>query len=65
MTEEHLERMVRDADPYRPDVIGHLDGAKQSLLEEIMSEPTLDRVVEPPQHAPGRAAAWFAASPAR
>ncbi|WP_406044611.1 hypothetical protein OG799_09095 [Micromonospora sp. NBC_00898] len=49
MTEEHLDRMVRDADPYRPDVIGHLDGAKQSLLEEIMSEPTLDRVVEPPQ----------------
>jgi hypothetical protein len=54
MTEEHLDRMVRDADPYRPDVIGHLDGAKQSLLEEIMSEPTLDRVVEPPQ-SPSRA----------
>ncbi|TYB35434.1 hypothetical protein FXF50_23675 [Micromonospora sp. AP08] len=49
MTEEHLDRMVRDADPYRPDVIGHLDGAKQALLEEIMSEPTLDRVVESPQ----------------
>ncbi|KAB1916098.1 hypothetical protein [Micromonospora sp. AMSO31t] len=49
MTEEHLDRMVRDADPYRPDVIGHLDGAKQALLEEIMSEPTLDRVAETPQ----------------
>lgn len=47
MTEEHLDRMVRDADPYRPDVIGHLDGAKQALLEEIMSEPTSDRVVAP------------------
>ena len=49
MTEEHLDRMVRDADPYVPDVVGHLDGAKQILLEEIMSEPTLDRVVEPPR----------------
>ncbi|WNM40194.1 hypothetical protein RMN56_02180 [Micromonospora halotolerans] len=49
MTEEHLDRMVRDADPYRPDVIGRLEGAKQALLEEIMSEPTLDRVAEAPQ----------------
>ncbi|WP_433286673.1 hypothetical protein [Micromonospora sp. CA-244673] len=49
MTEEHLDRMVRDADPYRPDVIGHLDGAEQALLEEIMSEPTPDRVAEAPQ----------------
>jgi hypothetical protein len=47
MTEKHLDQMVRDADPYRPEVIGHLDGAKQNLLEEIMSEPSLDRVVEP------------------
>jgi hypothetical protein len=49
MTEEHLDRMVREADPYRPDVIGHLDGARQALLEEIMSEPTPDRVAEAPQ----------------
>lgn len=48
MTDEHLDRMVRDADPYRPDVIRHLDGAAQNLLEEIMSVPTLERVTEPP-----------------
>ncbi|SBT37400.1 hypothetical protein [Micromonospora auratinigra] len=52
MTEEHLDRLVRDADPYRPDVIGCLDGAKQSLLEEIMSQPTLERVAEPSPSAP-------------
>jgi hypothetical protein len=49
MTDEHLDRMVRDADPYRPDVIRHLDGAAADLLEEIMSTPTLDRVAEPPR----------------
>ncbi|MEU6074925.1 hypothetical protein [Micromonospora sp. NPDC047074] len=49
MTEEHLDRMVRDADPYRLDAIGHLDGAKQALLEEIMSDPVLERVVEAPK----------------
>ncbi|MCM0674389.1 hypothetical protein NCC78_06755 [Micromonospora phytophila] len=49
MTDEHLDRVVRDADPYRPDVIRHLDGAAQNLLEEIMSVPTLDRVAEPPE----------------
>jgi hypothetical protein len=41
MTDENLDRMIRDADVYRPDVIGHLDGAAASLLEEIMSVPTL------------------------
>ncbi|MFG2012775.1 hypothetical protein ACGFNF_27295 [Micromonospora sp. NPDC048868] len=56
MTEEHLDRMVRDADPYRPAVIRRLDGAKQTLLEEIMSEPRLERVVEspPPRSRTGR-----------
>ncbi|WP_262284314.1 hypothetical protein [Micromonospora sp. MA102] len=49
MTEEHVDRLVRDADPYRPGFIGGLDGAKQALLEEIMSEPTPDRVAEAPQ----------------
>ncbi|MGN9777483.1 hypothetical protein ACTMS0_17205 [Micromonospora sp. H33] len=48
MTDEHLDRMVRDADPYRADVIRHLDGAAQNLLEEIMSVPALERVDEPP-----------------
>ncbi|SNY30294.1 hypothetical protein [Paractinoplanes atraurantiacus] len=36
MSDEQLDRLVRDADPYRAD---HLDGAEQALLEEIMSEP--------------------------
>ncbi|MFF5181318.1 hypothetical protein ACFY2Q_25100 [Micromonospora sp. NPDC000316] len=48
MTDEHLDRMVRDADPYRPEVVQHLDGAAQNLLEEIMSTPTLEPVAEPP-----------------
>ncbi|MGN9812672.1 hypothetical protein ACTMSW_25390 [Micromonospora sp. BQ11] len=48
MTDEHLDRMVRDADPYRPEVITHLDGAAQNLLEEIMSVPTLESVAGPP-----------------
>jgi hypothetical protein len=48
MTDDHLDRMVRDADPYRPDVIRRLDGVAQNLLEEIMSVPTLDPVAEPP-----------------
>jgi hypothetical protein len=39
MTEEQLDRMVRDADPYRP--VGHLDGAREALLEEIMSDRTV------------------------
>jgi hypothetical protein len=57
MTEEHLDQMIRDADPFRSDVIGHLDGAKQTLLEEIMSEPTHDRVVAPLRpRSPGRRA---------
>jgi hypothetical protein len=48
MTDEHLDRLVRDADPHRPDVIGRLDGAEQTLLEEIMSTPILDDLAEPP-----------------
>ncbi|GII23268.1 hypothetical protein [Planosporangium mesophilum] len=48
MTDEQFDQMVRDADPYRPDVVRHLDGVAQNLLEEIMSVPTLDRVAEPP-----------------
>ncbi|MFF5056280.1 hypothetical protein ACFY1S_24170 [Micromonospora sp. NPDC000663] len=49
MTEEHLDRLVRDADPARLDVIEGLGGVRQTLLEEIMSESTLQRFVEPPQ----------------
>ncbi|MEV0155115.1 hypothetical protein AB0H57_15415 [Micromonospora sp. NPDC050686] len=49
MTDEQLDRMVRDADPYPPDAVRHLDGAAQHLLEEIMSTPTLAPVTEPPE----------------
>jgi hypothetical protein len=50
MTDEHLDRLVRDADPYRPDLIARLGGAERSLLEEIMSVPKLESVaVAPPR----------------
>lgn len=39
MSDEQLDRLVRDADPYRRDVAGDLDRAEHALLEEIMSEP--------------------------
>lgn len=42
MTDPHLDRVVRDADPYRPDAIGRVGAARQTLLEEIMSEPGHD-----------------------
>lgn len=48
MTDESLDRTVRDADPYRPAVGTHLDGAAQHLLEEILSVPTLEPVAETP-----------------
>ncbi|SDT28562.1 hypothetical protein [Actinoplanes derwentensis] len=44
MTEEHLDRLVRDADPYRTDLAARLGGAEQTLLEEIMSTPKLESV---------------------
>ncbi|WP_250038338.1 hypothetical protein [Paractinoplanes maris] len=43
MTDEQIDRAVRDADPYRPEYARVLDGARQTLLEEIMSEPTIVR----------------------
>ncbi|WP_433292056.1 hypothetical protein ACQP2F_27000 [Actinoplanes sp. CA-030573] len=46
-TDDELDRMVHDADPYQPGVALHGDalrGARESLLEEIMSA---DRVVTP------------------
>ncbi|WP_410820907.1 hypothetical protein [Micromonospora sp. 050-3] len=52
MTDEQFDRRVRDADPYRPEVIAHLDGAAQDLLEEIMSTPILESVPEPPGRRP-------------
>jgi hypothetical protein len=39
MNDDRLERLVRDADPYRPDLIDDLRGVEQELLEEIMSAP--------------------------
>jgi hypothetical protein len=38
MTDDQLDAAVRDADPYRPGLAGRLDGADETLLEEIMSE---------------------------
>ncbi|MEV6299774.1 hypothetical protein AB0M02_10260 [Actinoplanes sp. NPDC051861] len=61
MTDEHLDRVVRDADPFRPELIGHLGGAEQTLLEEIMSVPQLESVPGPaPEAAPAapRRRAW-------
>ncbi|MGW5555717.1 hypothetical protein ACWER9_00645 [Micromonospora sp. NPDC003944] len=42
--EERVDRLVREVDPGRLGVLGDLGGAKQGLLEEIMSESGLDRV---------------------
>lgn len=52
MTEEHFDRLVREADPARLDLVGQLDAVKESLLGEIMSESTLGRFVEPPRRQP-------------
>ncbi|MET8121518.1 hypothetical protein [Micromonospora sp. NPDC005189] len=62
MTEEQLDRLVREADPARLDVMGNLGGVKQTLLEEIMAESTLRRFVERPQQRSwaGRQARRFA-----
>jgi hypothetical protein len=32
-----IDDRLHDADPYRPEIMGHLDGADHTLLEEIMS----------------------------
>lgn len=45
MTDERFDRMIRDADPYRPEIADSLAGAEQPLLEEIMSEPSPRRGV--------------------
>ncbi|KRC64919.1 hypothetical protein ASE12_09185 [Aeromicrobium sp. Root236] len=37
MTDDTLDRLVRDADPHDPDAVRDLRGAGQVLLEEIMS----------------------------
>jgi hypothetical protein len=60
MTDEHIDRLVRDADPYRPDVVGRLDGAEQTLLEEIMSVPAEPR----PRRVPARRLAGAVAAAA-
>lgn len=44
MSDEQLDRLVRGADPYRPDLVERLGGAEQTLLEEIMSTPKLESV---------------------
>jgi hypothetical protein len=59
MSDEHLDRAVRDADPYRPQYARSLGGAEQTLLEEIMSNPTVVR--RPPVYRFAAAAAAAAA----
>ncbi|WBB50336.1 hypothetical protein O3597_07720 [Verrucosispora sp. WMMA2044] len=44
MTDDHLDRLIRDVDPYRPEIIKRLAGADEQLLEEIMSTPKPDSV---------------------
>jgi hypothetical protein len=44
MNDDQLDRVVREADPYRPGLAWHLDGAGDDLLEEIMSQ---NRVATP------------------
>lgn len=44
MTDETLDRLVRDADPHDPDAVRDLRGADHSLLEEIMSTPTVSSI---------------------
>ncbi|MFF0374045.1 hypothetical protein [Actinoplanes missouriensis] len=39
MTDEQLDRLVRDADPVHRGLAARLDGAEQQLLEEIVSTP--------------------------
>jgi hypothetical protein len=47
MTNEEVEQLIRDADPYRPEITSQLAGADQTLLEEIMSVPTLEPTTQP------------------
>ncbi|WP_035855565.1 hypothetical protein [Cryptosporangium arvum] len=41
MTDDPLDRLIRDADPYRPVAGERLDGAAEELLEEIVSDRTV------------------------
>lgn len=56
MTDEHLDRLIRNADPAPAGP--HLDGADRDLLEEIVSEsrPAARRTIT------SRAAAWLTAA---
>lgn len=49
MTDEQLDRMVRDTDPYRPEALGSLDDEQSALLTEIMTKPALTRVIRMPR----------------
>lgn len=64
MSDENLDRMVRDADPYRADLAGRLGGAEQTLLEEIMSTPRLASVPVPQKSLARRLAPAVAAAAA-
>jgi hypothetical protein len=49
MTDEQLDRMVRDADPYRPDLLGHFDDAQAALLSEITVPQNRSRMITLPR----------------
>lgn len=47
MTDDHLDRLLKHADPYDADRIGDLRGGDLTLLEEIMSTPPIEQVSRP------------------
>jgi hypothetical protein len=43
MTDEQIDRMIREADPYRSELMDRLEGADQALLDDIVSSPSVTR----------------------
>jgi hypothetical protein len=43
MTDEQIDRMIREADPYRSELMDHLEGADRALLDDIVSSPSVTR----------------------
>jgi hypothetical protein len=43
MTDEQIDRMIREADPYRSEVMNDLQGADRALLDDIVSSPAVTR----------------------
>lgn len=45
MNDDYIDQFVCAADPYDPTAFGDLQGAKQELLEEIMSQPPVKQLI--------------------